>query len=42
LLDRGCEWLRYYLVNHPKSDLDICPQISRPGNSFSISPYSQR
>jgi WD40 repeat protein len=42
LLDRGCEWLRYYLVNHPKSDLDICPQIPRPGNSFSISPYSQR
>jgi WD40 repeat protein len=42
LLNQGCEWLRYYLVNHPKSDLDICPQISRPANSFSLSPYSQR
>jgi WD40 repeat protein len=35
LLDRGCEWLRYYLVNHPKSDLDICPQILRPVSSYS-------
>jgi WD40 repeat protein len=35
LLDRGCEWLRYYLVNHPKSDLDICPQIPRPASSYS-------
>ncbi len=40
LLDRGCEWLRYYLVNHPKSDLDICPQISRPASSYSS--FSQR
>jgi WD40 repeat protein len=37
LVDRGCEWLRYYLVNHPKADLDICPQIPRP-----VSSYSQR
>jgi WD40 repeat protein len=35
LLDRGCEWLRYYLINHPKSDLDICPQILRPASSYS-------
>ncbi len=42
LLDRGCEWLRYYLVNHPKSDLDICPQIPRPASSYGLSSYSQR
>jgi WD40 repeat protein len=35
LLNEGCEWLRYYLVNHPKSDLDICPQILRPASSYS-------
>jgi WD40 repeat protein len=35
LIDRGCEWLRYYLVNHSKADLDICPQILRPASSYS-------
>jgi WD40 repeat protein len=35
LIDRGCQWLHYYLVNHPKSDLDICPQIPRPTSSYS-------
>jgi WD40 repeat protein len=35
LIDRGCQWLHYYLVNHPKSDLDICPQIPRPASSYS-------
>ncbi len=42
LLNEGCEWLRYYLVNHPKADLDICPQIPRPASSYGLSSYSQR
>jgi WD40 repeat protein len=35
LIDRGCEWLRYYLINHPQSARDICPQIPRPPASYS-------
>jgi WD40 repeat protein len=35
LLNRGCEWLRYYLISHPQSNRDICPQIPRPRSSYS-------